>query len=129
MNVTAMVINAIGAVGLALTGLLIQSRMDCSTYFKQWLSQFLGAACYCAGYFMASAASYVSLAAFHGWGEPSTNMLGFVAYVLPTTLAFITTLVVDIRHRDFGASITAIFLGCVGGWFAIVAALQFIPAF
>lgn len=121
--------HAVAAVVLALTGLLIQSRMNCNTYFKQWMSQFFGAAFYCAGFFLMSTSSYVWLATTNGWQNSSGSSMSFVTMYLPAALSFITALVVEIRHRDFGASSTAIVLGSVSGWTAIVASLQFMSNF
>lgn len=120
---------AFASVVLALTGLLIQSCMNCNTYFKQWLSQFFGAAFYCAGFFLMSTSSYIWLATTNGWQDSPGSSISFVTIYLPAALSFFTALVVEIRHRDFGASSTAIILGSASGWSAIVASLQFISNF
>ncbi len=104
----------IGA-ALLLVGFLAQSRLASEGDFKHWLTQCLSAAFYCAGFLFISAASYIWLAVTNHWNQPNNAELNFVALVLPLTMSFITTFLVDIRYRDFGASITAIAIGSVCG--------------
>ncbi len=104
----------IGA-ALLLVGFLAQSRLASEGDFKHWLTQCLSAALYSAGFFFVSAASYIWLAVTNHWNQPTNGELTFVALVLPLTMSFITTFLVDIRYRDFGASITAMAIGSVSG--------------
>lgn len=107
----------IGA-ALLLIGFLAQSRLASEGDFKHWLTQCLSAALYSTGFFFISAASYIWLAVTNHWNQPDNGELVFVASILPLTMSFITTFLVDIRYRDFGASITAIAIGSVSGLYA-----------
>jgi hypothetical protein len=100
---------------LLLVGFLAQSRLASEGDFRHWLTQCLSAAFYCAGFFFISAASYIWLAVTNHWDQPHNGELTFAVLVLPLTMSFITTFLVDIRYRDFGASITAIAIGSVSG--------------
>lgn len=102
-------------IALLLVGFLIQSRLTSEGDFKHWLTQCLSAALYSAGFLFISATSYIWLAVTNHWNQPNNNELTFVALVLPLTMSFVTTFLVDIRYRDFGASLTAMAIGSVSG--------------
>lgn len=117
--ITTSAIPAIFGATLLIVGFLVHSRAECEANLKHWLVQVFSSASYFAGFFLIVTSSYIWLSVTNNWQEPNSGSLTNIIFLFPISLTFFTTLVVDIRYRDFGLSITAIALGSTLGLMAL----------
>lgn len=117
----------LAAIALLLAGFFIQTRPVQESGFKHWLVQCMGSAMYFPGFILMDMCIWIWLSrAYGGWSVPEGNTLILLVYGAPLALTFLTTLLVDIRFRDFGTSITAMALGSTAGVMTLGVVLRLI---